>query len=41
MKKLAIILFLGIFIAACGGGAGSDTKATTDPYDAAKSDIPN
>lgn len=37
MKKLAIILFLGIFIAACGGGAGSDSKATTDPYDAAKS----
>jgi mono/diheme cytochrome c family protein len=34
MKKLAIILFLGAFAAACGGGAGSDTKATTtDPYD--------
>lgn len=34
MKKLATILSLGIFIAACGGGAGSDTKATTtDPYD--------
>ncbi len=37
MKKLAIILSLGVFIVACGGGAGSDTKATTDPYDAAKS----
>ncbi|MBP9097583.1 MAG: cytochrome c [Ferruginibacter sp.] len=28
MKKLAIILFLGGFIAACGGGAGSDVEAT-------------
>ncbi len=37
MKKLAIILFLAIFIAACGGGASNDNKATADPYDAAKS----
>ena len=36
MKKLAVILFLGVLIASCGGGAGSDTKATTDPYDATK-----
>ena len=35
MKKLAIILFLGVLIAACGGGAGSDTKSS-DPYDAKK-----
>ena len=28
MKKLAIILFLGGFIAACGGGAGSDVQPT-------------
>lgn len=37
MKKLAIVLFLGVFITACGGGAGSDVKPTTDPYDAKKS----
>ena len=36
MKKLAGILFLGILIASCGGGAGSDTKAAADPYDATK-----
>ena len=36
MKKLAVILFIGVFIASCGGGAGSDTKATKDPYDATK-----
>jgi len=36
MKKLVVILFLGVLIASCGGGAGSDTKATTDPYDATK-----
>ena len=36
MKKLAIVLFLGALIASCGGGAGSDTKATADPYDATK-----
>jgi cytochrome c5 len=42
MKKLAIILCLGIFIAACGGGAGSNVKPTNDPYDAKKtSDIDN
>jgi len=35
MKKLAIILFLGASIASCGGGAGSDTKATTEPADVA------
>ena len=28
MKKMAIILCLGIFIAACGTGAGSDVKPT-------------
>ena len=33
MKKLAIVLGIVVFISACGGGAGSDTKATTDPYD--------
>ncbi|MGF2411443.1 c-type cytochrome [Ferruginibacter sp.] len=33
MKKLIIILSIAAFISACGGGAGSDTKATTDPYD--------
>ena len=36
MKKLAVILFMGILITSCGGGAGSDTKATEDPYDATK-----
>jgi len=36
MKKLVVILFLGVLIASCGGGAGSDTKATKDPYDATK-----
>ena len=36
MKKLAVILFLAVFITSCGGGAGSDTKANTDPADAAK-----
>ena len=36
MKKLAVILFLALFITSCGGGAGSDTKANTDPADAAK-----
>lgn len=36
MKKLAVVLFLGAVIASCGGGAGSDKKATTDPYDATK-----
>lgn len=36
MKKLAIILFLGVFIAACGGGtqntetAGQETKSATN-----------
>ena len=28
MKKLALILLLGIFISACGGGAGSDVQST-------------
>ncbi len=36
MKKLAVILFVGILITSCGGGADSDTKATEDPYDATK-----
>ncbi len=38
MKKLAVILFLGILVTSCGGGAGagSDTKSTQDPYDATK-----
>jgi len=36
MKKLAVILFFGTLIASCGGGAGSDSKATKDPYDATK-----
>ena len=36
MKKLAVILFLAVFITSCGGGAGSDTMANTDPADAAK-----
>jgi cytochrome c2 len=34
MKKLSVILFFGIFFASCGGGAGSDTKATSDANDA-------
>ena len=34
MKKLSVILFFGIFSASCGGGAGSDTKATSDANDA-------
>lgn len=29
MKKLAIIVSLGLFIASCGTGAGSDVKPTT------------
>ena len=36
MKKLAVILFMGILITSCGGGAVSDTKANEDPYDATK-----
>jgi cytochrome c551/c552/predicted small secreted protein len=32
MKKIAIVLCIAVFIAACGTGAGSDTKATSDPY---------
>ena len=36
MKKLSVILFFSALLASCGGGAGSDTKATTDPQDAAK-----
>lgn len=28
MKKLSILLFLGIFIGACGGGAGSEVEPT-------------
>ena len=36
MKKLGVILFLSTLIASCGGGAGSDAKATKDPYDATK-----
>ncbi|CAN5825919.1 hypothetical protein BH11BAC4_BH11BAC4_18370 [soil metagenome] len=35
MKKLAIILSLGIFIAACGTGAGSEVEST-GPNQAAK-----
>ena len=35
MKKLSVILLFGVFLTSCGG-AGSDTKATTDPYDATK-----
>jgi cytochrome c5 len=34
MKKLVVISFLGVLIASCGGGAGSDTKAATDSSDA-------
>ncbi len=33
MKKLAIIFTAAIFIAACGTGAGADTKANTDATD--------
>jgi cytochrome c2 len=36
MKKLAVILFFGTFIASCGGGGDKAGKATKDPYDAAK-----
>ena len=38
MKKLVIILSLGIFIAGCnfGQGAGSDVKPVNDPVDAKK-----
>jgi cytochrome c551/c552/predicted small secreted protein len=32
MKKIAMVLSIAFFIAACGTGAGGDTKATTDPY---------
>ncbi len=33
MKKLAIILCIGVFIAACGGSANKDAK---DPYEPSK-----
>jgi cytochrome c551/c552 len=32
MKKLAVISLIVIILTACGSGAGSDTKPTTDPY---------
>jgi cytochrome c2 len=35
MKKLSVILFIGVLLASCGGGAGSDTKATANTDDAA------
>lgn len=31
MKKIAIIILLGAFVAACGGGAGSNTPASETP----------
>lgn len=31
MKKIAFILFLGLFAAACGGGSGSNTANTETP----------
>ncbi len=36
MKKLSVILLFGILFTSCGGGAGSDTKATADANDATK-----
>ncbi|MBL0145096.1 MAG: cytochrome c [Chitinophagaceae bacterium] len=32
MKKIAVFFGISLIIAACGGGADKDTKATTDPY---------
>lgn len=37
MKKLLIIFSVAFYIVACGGGAGSDVKSTTDPYDSKSS----
>ena len=33
MKKSVIILGIALYVTACGGGAGSDTKPAADPYD--------
>lgn len=41
MKKLAIIVSLGLFIASCGTGAGSDVKPTTGETTTATTDNAN
>jgi len=41
MKKLAIILGIGVFISACGGGTSTDPKSSTDPYAAKATENPS
>ena len=36
MKKIAVILFLGLFAAACGGGSDTNTASTETPAPEAK-----
>lgn len=41
MKKIAVILFLGLFAAACGGGSGSNTANTETPAPETKNTTAN
>jgi len=41
MKQLLVILFFPMFIASCGGGAGSDTKTAAEPASEAKTESGN
>ncbi len=38
MKKIAIVLFMGFFVTACGGGNSNDAKGDSDPYESKKSE---
>lgn len=38
MIKIAIVLFIGFFITACGGGNTNDSKGDSDPYESKKSE---
>ena len=37
MKKVSIVLFIGFFITACGGGNSHDANSSADPYDSKNS----
>lgn len=36
MKKIVMVLFIGFFITACGGGNTNVSKGDTDPYESKK-----